>query len=339
MSNTEALAKNFGVSAAIVNNILDNTPDREDLAVGSNGLTSGRDRTIEYAVAPRDALQWIQVSIRRNSPASLNTLSIGRPVYTSPTVIVWLPKDREMTTHVVDTYFTHLNLHRPVFERNEFGKILNEYYDGTAAAYDPGHICSVYLILALGTLSDLNHRAVRAELENKGEVIEHLGPEMAKKLMPPTWPQHDEFFERALAVKPDLRVTISSLQALILLHWYLYTEVSFSMSCSNTTHDTSASRKDSLAFGWQSRSSVYRIRPAPRPHDANRQLRWPTRRKQSSRAAKRIHGRRMSIANPAMEHRPHPRPGDVHITWAAACYLPFRHQHSPPHTTLGFHPQ
>ncbi|TEB09752.1 hypothetical protein FA13DRAFT_1058471 [Coprinellus micaceus] len=224
MSNTEALAKNFGVSAAIVNNILDNTPDREDLAVGSNGLTSGRDRTIEYAVAPRDALQWIQVSIRRNSPASLNTLSIGRPVYTSPTVIVWLPKDREMTTHVVDTYFTHLNLHRPVFERNEFGKILNEYYDGTAAAYDPGHICSVYLILALGTLSDLNHRAVRAELENKGEVIEHLGPEMAKKLMPPTWPQHDEFFERALAVKPDLRVTISSLQALILLHWYLYTE-------------------------------------------------------------------------------------------------------------------
>ncbi|KAJ3499197.1 hypothetical protein NMY22_g19533 [Coprinellus aureogranulatus] len=224
MSNTEALAKNFGVSAAIVNNILDNGPDREDLAVGSNGLTSGRDRTIEYVVAPRDASQWIEVSIRRNAPASPNTLSINRPVYTSPTVSVWLPKDREMTTHIVDTYFTHLNLHRPVFQRNEFAKILNEYYDGTAAAYDPGHICSIYLILALGTLSDLNHRAVRAELENKGEVIEHLGPEMAKKLMPASWPQHDEFFERALAVKPDLRVTISSLQALILLHWYLYTE-------------------------------------------------------------------------------------------------------------------
>lgn len=238
MSNTEALAKNFGVSPAIVNNILDTGPDREDLAVGSNGLTSGRDRTTEFAVAPRDASQWIEVSINRNSPASPNTLSIGRPNYTSPTVSVWLPKDREMTTHIVDTYFTHLNLHRPVFGRMEFAKILNEYYDGTAAAYDPGHICSVYLILALGTLSDLNHRAVRAELENKGEVIEHLGPEMAKKLMPASWPQHDEFFERALAVKPDLRVTISSLQALILLHWYLYTEV----SCRH------------LYFGYHSRS-------------------------------------------------------------------------------------
>jgi hypothetical protein len=43
--------------------------------------------------------------------------------------------------------------------------------------------------------------------------------------MPPEWPVHDEFFERALAVKPDLRVSVSSLQALILLHWYLYTEV------------------------------------------------------------------------------------------------------------------
>ncbi|KAI9066113.1 hypothetical protein FKP32DRAFT_1589993 [Trametes sanguinea] len=44
--------------------------------------------------------------------------------------------------------------------------------------------------------------------------------------MPPDWPEHEEFFQFALAVKPDLRVTVSSLQALILLHWYLYTEVS-----------------------------------------------------------------------------------------------------------------
>ena len=49
---------------------------------------------------------------------------------------------------------------------------------------------------------------------------------------PPTnalkdFPTHEEFFELALAVKPDLRVTISSLQALILLQWYLYTEVGF----------------------------------------------------------------------------------------------------------------
>jgi len=48
---------------------------------------------------------------------------------------------------------------------------------------------------------------------------------MIKQLMPSDWPEHDELFERALTVKPDLHVTISSLQALILLHWYLYTEV------------------------------------------------------------------------------------------------------------------
>lgn len=43
--------------------------------------------------------------------------------------------------------------------------------------------------------------------------------------LPVSWPAHDEFFARALGVKPDLRVTLSSLQALILLHWYLYCEV------------------------------------------------------------------------------------------------------------------
>ena len=47
-----------------------------------------------------------------------------------------------------------------------------------------------------------------------------------KWIMPADWPSQEEFFDRALAVKPDLRVTLSSLQALILLHWYLYTEVS-----------------------------------------------------------------------------------------------------------------
>jgi hypothetical protein len=45
--------------------------------------------------------------------------------------------------------------------------------------------------------------------------------------MPSDWPTHDEFFARALSIKPDLRVSVSSLQALILLHWYLYTEVRY----------------------------------------------------------------------------------------------------------------
>lgn len=260
MSNTEALAKNFGVSAAIVNNILDSGPhDKEDLAVGSNGLTSGRDRSTELAVAARDPSQWIQVAIRRNPPSApkpedaTNTLSIGRPIYTSPTAQVWLPKDREMTKHIVNTYFVHLNLHRPVFGRKEFEKILEDFYTGSAVSYDPGHLCSVYLILALGTLSDLNHRAVRAELENKGPEVEpmsHLGSEMAKKLMPPSWPHHDEFFERALAVKPDLRVTITSLQALILLHWYLYTEVRILPAPMEHAFNILCSGKEELCGAW-----------------------------------------------------------------------------------------
>ncbi|EAU85461.2 hypothetical protein CC1G_06362 [Coprinopsis cinerea okayama7 len=225
MSNTEALAKNFGVSAAIVNNILGSAPtDREDLAVGSNGLSSGRDRS-ELDVPPRDSAQWIQVTARRNSMSGSvpNTIALSRPVATGPTANVWLPKDREMANHIVDVYFTHLNLHRPVFSRKDLQKIMDDLYDGVSS-YDPGYICSLYLIFALGTLSDLNHRAVKADVDLTAEVTQHLGSAMAKKLMPPTWPQHDEFFQRALAVKPDLRVTISSLQALILLHWYLYTE-------------------------------------------------------------------------------------------------------------------
>lgn len=41
---------------------------------------------------------------------------------------------------------------------------------------------------------------------------------------------HSDFFERALSVKPSLTGGISSLQGLILLHWYLYTEVSEALS-------------------------------------------------------------------------------------------------------------
>jgi len=66
----------------------------------------------------------------------------------------------------------------------------------------------------------MNHRACSMDQQEGKE-----SPRAAKNLMPEDWPEHEEFFERALAVKPDLRVTLSSLQALILLQWYLYTEV------------------------------------------------------------------------------------------------------------------
>lgn len=132
---------------------------------------------------------------------------------------VWLPRDKAMVDRVVDVYFSHLNCHRPVFPRDEFKVTLDALYTANVH-HDPGFICSVYIILALGTLSDMNHHACSLDAQEGKE-----SPRAAKNLMPADWPEHDEFFDRALAVKPDLRVTVSSLQALILLQWYLYTEV------------------------------------------------------------------------------------------------------------------
>lgn len=220
LSNTEALVKSFGVSAAIANELSLSGADKED------DLTSGRERTTINDV-PRERANWISVSVRRNSSASsLAPLSIDTPLSNAPLVDVWLPKDRKMVEHITEVYFTRLNVHRPVFVRKDFEKVLGDLYDGQAVIHDPGYVCSVYLVLALGTLSELNHRAVKADVDNKADVVQHLGSAMAKKLMPYDWPEHDEFFELALSVKPDLRVTITSLQALIVLHWYLYTEVS-----------------------------------------------------------------------------------------------------------------
>ncbi|RDB30994.1 Transcriptional activator protein acu-15 [Hypsizygus marmoreus] len=229
MSNTEALAKNFGVHSTIVNDLKLSgaTVDKEDLAVGSSGLTSGRDRDVHETSLPRVAANWVAITVRRNSNASSsapNTLELSGPASTSPSVNVWLPKDRKMVHHMVELYFMRLNPHRPVYVRKDFEKVLNDLYDGLTVSHDPGFICSLYLVLALGTLSELNHRAVKADMAGSGDLLVDLGSSVAKKLMPHDWPEHDEFFERALSVKPDLRVTISSLQALILLHLYLYTE-------------------------------------------------------------------------------------------------------------------
>ncbi|PFH46806.1 hypothetical protein AMATHDRAFT_77495 [Amanita thiersii Skay4041] len=224
LSTTDSLAKNFGVHANIVSEIPPTVHDREDLAVGSNGLSSGRDRSIQETATPRDSQHWMPILIRRTSTGQApSTLSFSRPVSSAPTVNVWLPKDRSTLQHIVDVYFQRLNIHRPVFSRKDFDKIVNDLYDGATVSYDPGYICGIYLVLALGTLSELNHRAASDDVDNK-EAVQGLGLAAAKKLMPPNWPEHDEFFERALSIKPDLRVTISSLQALILLHWYLYTE-------------------------------------------------------------------------------------------------------------------
>jgi hypothetical protein len=88
--------------------------------------------------------------------------------------------------------------------------------------YDPGFVCSLYLILALGTLSELSSKAADQDRDN--QEVTSIGT-IPKELLPVDWPDHSEFFDRALIVRSDLRITVSSLQALILLHWYLYIEV------------------------------------------------------------------------------------------------------------------
>lgn len=189
------------------------TIETEDLAVGSGGLSSGRDRDLTETAPPRDTTNWLSVNMQHISAVGYGPGTRVR------TITLWLPKDRKMTMRIVDVYFKQLNYHRPVLIKRDFEHVLNLLYDAQPVTYDPGFVCSLYLVLALGTMSDLNKTA--------GGPKEDLSrsPIVKKKPLNPSWPEHEELFERALAVKPDLRVTVSSLQALILLHWYLYCEV------------------------------------------------------------------------------------------------------------------
>ena len=196
--------------------------DKEDLAVGSNGLTSGRDRDIEVT-HPRDSAKWVTVNMRRSSVSIAGPGESPTPTSPTSTVPIFLPKSRDTVRQVVDAYFDRLNFHRPVLLRSDFLHTLDALYDNHPVPHDPGFVCTTYLVFALGTLSELNHRV--SKLENSGQVAGSAVPSM-KSLMPADWPEHDEFFQLALSVKPDLRVTVSSLQALTLLQWYLYTEVS-----------------------------------------------------------------------------------------------------------------
>ncbi|CDO76505.1 hypothetical protein BN946_scf184361.g4 [Trametes cinnabarina] len=223
MTSTQALARTFGVSGAIMNDVTIPPTDREDIAVGSSALISGRDRTTrEPSAVPRDSNQWITVMMRRKSLISAPTTpgNPAQPEHAPAVQPVFLPKSRETVQEIVNAYFSRLNFHRPVLLRKDFEQSLNALYDNQTIPHDPGFICCVYLVLALGTLSELNHRM--SKLESSGQAGATVAG--AKSLMPSDWPSHEEFLEFALAVKPDLRVTVSSLQALILLHWYLYTE-------------------------------------------------------------------------------------------------------------------
>lgn len=83
-----------------------------------------------------------------------------------------------------------------------------KYHD---IAEDSGFLCCIYLIFALGTLDVQNRRAQQAQR------IEE------------SWPTHEQFYNHALGLKPDLQNSISTLQALSAFHWYLFTEVSGTM--------------------------------------------------------------------------------------------------------------
>jgi hypothetical protein len=222
----QALAKSFGVAPDIVSDLkLGPQPlDREDIAVGSHGLISGRDSITAEAAFQHDVNKWVPIPMGRNS-----VIASPNPTGSAPAFSVFLPKDRDLVQYIVDVYFERLNFHRPVFLRHEFEVALTDLYSGDAQQHDPGFVCCVYLVLALGTLSELNHRACGLDRESRSKSGGGSSPSLSsvnvKTLMPPEWPEHESFFQRALAIKPELRVTISSLQALILLHWYLYTEV------------------------------------------------------------------------------------------------------------------
>lgn len=215
--------------------------DREDLAVGA--LHSGRDREVTVDSAPRQPNHWIPIPIRRGSAV----LSVTPPqIRPSAFMSIWLPRDRAMVNKIVDIYFSRLNFHRPIFPRDEFKATLDALYTANVH-HDPGFICSVYIVLALGTLSEMNHRACSLDVQEDKE-----SPRAARNLMPEDWPEHEEFFDRALAVKPDLRVTVTSLQALILLQWYLYTEVRALglQDCVYTDSSSHNSVRDALSGVW-----------------------------------------------------------------------------------------
>jgi hypothetical protein len=258
MSSTTSISKAFGVSSQIMQESggYMGAGDREDLAVGSSALNSGRDK-LDSITEPRDTSVWIKIYLRT-----------GVEIY--PAHAIWLPRDRKKVTVISDIYFKRLNPHRPVYVQHEFDAVLDRLYKQEGKrdvpipelmSYDPGFICSFYLILALGTLSELSHKAAALDEQQHYEGTK-VG-EIPEFLLDKTWPEHAEFFERALVTKADLKVTVSSLQALILLHWYLYIEVR-SITC---MHDVSnygtAARSIVMASRGSSRSLVYRVGTPP----------------------------------------------------------------------------
>lgn len=210
----QALATAFGVSDFLVSRLLLPTSlEPEDLAVGNAGLVSRRDHFVVTQPRPSlNAARWMKVVTRPNPLTAVTGKSADAPSG-ADYVVVWLPKRRDIVNKTIDVYFSRLNQHRPVLTRDTFEKDLDALYDGTGT-YDPGFLCSFYFVLALGTSCECNGRIPGAEQDSDG-TSQSLSDSVTQ----------EEFFDNALAIKQELSVSLSSLQALILLHSYLYIEV------------------------------------------------------------------------------------------------------------------
>lgn len=158
---------------------------------------------------PRDPAAWAEAAIPH------------RPAQQEQQFL--LPREREITNQVLTAYFTELNPYRPIFDDADVREKIDILYCSISSdadvrasvatskhpdiAGDSGFLCCMYLIFALGTLCVQNRRIHQAERVEEN------------------WPNHEEFYDLALALKPDLQNSISTLQALLILHWYLFTEV------------------------------------------------------------------------------------------------------------------
>lgn len=200
---------------------------------------------------PHNPNHWTSVGLPRDSHSEIQFL---------------LPGDRRLAQRVLDCYFDNLNPHRPVFMRREFMNQIDALYDSLEPdeakrrvkgdkykdlSNDAGFLCSVYLVFALGTMAVRNRH------------VHVSGDDMFEP-----WPSHEDFYDLALVLKPDLANSISTLQALILLHWYLYCEVR-GFSKGNIylllTHSAAATRQSSLAPRRKHRTACYRARATSRP--------------------------------------------------------------------------
>jgi hypothetical protein len=197
MASPAAIARGFGVTSRLLND--PRYIDREPVKV------DGDDVPLVSTAELLSPQLWQRRPFKRgNLPLPSHSASELHDV--------WLPRDVERAQYMVDMYFKRLNYHRPIFEQGDFNRRFKMLYSNESTTPDDvGFICSTYLILALATLSEMHQPNM-----TEASVAE----------LKAIWPTHEAFLSRALAVKPELRLTISSLQALLLLQWYLYSEVS-----------------------------------------------------------------------------------------------------------------